>query len=388
MRIITTIISVLAAALLGISSSSAFAAGTDTWVGNTDANWNTAGNWTTSGGSTPPANGDSLVFGAAGSFAPNNNITGLSVNNFNFNSGASAFTISGNAITLTGTLTDPASVGETLSGIAIGSGVTAAIKNTASGGGTLALGALTTAGSGTVLLTKTSPISTSTTTSQDRVSGDNNLGGWVVIDNGNNIYDWANSGASGVNNIVAVNYVSGGTGNAGNVRYQSGTTSLNINGSWVSINLQGSSTILNINGTQVFLDTGGIILSGGATLGGSKPVKSNNGKFYVYVPDTGAINNSAGLQNNGATAATLIKSGPGTLSLPSANTYTGGAILYAGTVSVGAAGAFGTTAGTLTFAGGNLDCSSANLTLNSLPQAWNADFTFVGSQNLNLGPVP
>ena len=54
----------IAAALPAVSVQSA---GTDTWAGNTDANWNTAANWTTSGGSTPPANGDSLVFGAAGS---------------------------------------------------------------------------------------------------------------------------------------------------------------------------------------------------------------------------------------------------------------------------------------------------------------------------------
>ena len=54
-----------AVALLGISSPVGFAAGTDTWVGNTDVKWSTALNWTTSGGSTPPADGDSLVFGSA-----------------------------------------------------------------------------------------------------------------------------------------------------------------------------------------------------------------------------------------------------------------------------------------------------------------------------------
>jgi len=64
-----------------LSTVSMYAAGTDTWVGNTDANWNTAGNWTTVGGSTPPANGDSLVFGSASTTALNNNISSLSVNN-------------------------------------------------------------------------------------------------------------------------------------------------------------------------------------------------------------------------------------------------------------------------------------------------------------------
>jgi len=93
---------VLAALTLGLGRPALFAAGTDTWVGNTDANWNTAANWTTSGGSTPPTSGDSLVFGAAGAsgLTLNNNITSLSVNKLTFNSGASSFTFGGNGFTL------------------------------------------------------------------------------------------------------------------------------------------------------------------------------------------------------------------------------------------------------------------------------------------------
>ena len=63
----TTIRILTALAAVALSTVSVLAAGTDTWGGNTDANWNTAANWSTVGGGTPPANGDSLVFGAAGS---------------------------------------------------------------------------------------------------------------------------------------------------------------------------------------------------------------------------------------------------------------------------------------------------------------------------------
>jgi hypothetical protein len=169
----TTIQIFTALAAVALSTVSVLAAGTDTWVGNTDANWNTAGNWTTSGGSTPPASGDSLVFGAQGSSGTslNNNISSLSVNNLTINSGASAFTMSGNGLTLNGTLTDNASVNESFNGIAIGSAGPTAIKNTTSGGGTLALGALTETAPGTVLLTKTSPISTSTVNLDSESSG-------------------------------------------------------------------------------------------------------------------------------------------------------------------------------------------------------------------------
>jgi fibronectin-binding autotransporter adhesin len=97
----------LGLAVAGLSTHSAQAVVTDTWVGNTDANWNTAANWDTT---VVPTTGDSLVFGAAGSQGAtlNNNITGLSVNNFTINSTASAFTFNGSALTLTGTLTDNA----------------------------------------------------------------------------------------------------------------------------------------------------------------------------------------------------------------------------------------------------------------------------------------
>jgi autotransporter-associated beta strand protein len=168
-----------------------------------------------------------------------------------------------------------------------------------------------------------------------------------VIDNGNNTYDFAQSGTSGVNNITAAPTGGGGTGNAGNVKYTSGTTSFNVNGSWVTINLQGASTVLNINGTQIYLDEGGIILSGGATLGGGKPVKSNAGKFYVYVPDSGTIN--ASLQAK--TTEPLYKMGPGNLTLNSTagnNNYTGGTVVNQGTLTLGAGGGSGEIKNTLT----------------------------------------
>jgi autotransporter-associated beta strand protein len=103
-----------ALAFVALSTVSGQAAGTDTWVGNTDATWNTAGNWDTA---VVPANGDSLVFGAAGSKGAtlNNNVSSLSVNNFTINSSASGFTFNGNALTLAGTLTDNAGTGETIS---------------------------------------------------------------------------------------------------------------------------------------------------------------------------------------------------------------------------------------------------------------------------------
>ena len=89
---------------------------------------------------------------------------------------------------------------------------------------------------------------------------------------------------------------------------------------------------------------------------------------------TSAANTSGGLTKNGA----------GTLTLSAVNTYSGGTTLAAGTLQLGNAGALGS--GTLTFTGGNLDSTVANLVnANNNAQAWNADFTFAGTQNLDLG---
>lgn len=79
-----------------------FEAGAATWVGNTSSDFNTGANW--SGGVVPTLAGDTFVFNAAGSsgLVLNNNLTGqvLFSGGISFNSGAGAYTLNGNAVTL------------------------------------------------------------------------------------------------------------------------------------------------------------------------------------------------------------------------------------------------------------------------------------------------
>ncbi len=86
----------------------------------------------------------------------------------------------------------------------------------------------------------------------------------------------------------------------------------------------------------------------------------------------------------------VTKVGTGTLALNGANLFSGGVNLNVGKIIVGNAAALGSAASTFTLEGGTtLDCSIANLAVaNKNPVALNGNFTFTGTQNLNLGAGP
>jgi autotransporter-associated beta strand protein len=81
----------------------------------------------------------------------------------------------------------------------------------------------------------------------------------------------------------------------------------------------------------------------------------------------------------------LTKNGTGTLTLSGNNNYSGGTTLNTGTLNINNATALGTA--TFTIAGGTIDNTSGSaITLSSNnTQSWNSDFTFTGTNDLNLG---
>jgi autotransporter-associated beta strand protein len=102
-------------------------------------------------------------------------------------------------------------------------------------------------------------------------------------------------------------------------------------------------------------------------------VTVNNSSQSYSITGTGAINGSGG----------ITKSGTASLTLATANGFSGGVQLNGGTLNVNHNTALGT--GTLTIAGGTLDNTSGSARTASNAQGWNGDFTFIGSNDLTLG---
>lgn len=151
-----------------------------------------------------------------------------------------------------------------------------------------------------------------------------------------------------------------------------GATSLSFSGSGTSV-LAGANTY-----TGPTAITGGTLSLAGTLTG---TAISTSGTGILSQTSTGAI--------RGAVSLTL--GGSGTSILAGANTFTGPTTLTAGTLVLnnGAAGTTTSSAlgtGALIINGGALDSTVAGVVLGTNnPQTWNADFTFLGTQSLNLG---
>ena len=102
---------------------------------------------------------------------------------------------------------------------------------------------------------------------------------------------------------------------------------------------------------------------------------NNSGSAYS-ISGTGSINGTTSIVKNGSSALTLA----------TANTFTGGVLLNAGTLNINNASAIGS--GALTVAAGTTldNTSGAAVTLSTNnTQNWNGDITFTGTNDLNLG---
>jgi autotransporter-associated beta strand protein len=88
----------------------------------------------------------------------------------------------------------------------------------------------------------------------------------------------------------------------------------------------------------------------------------------------------------GAGAVLLVqKTGTGTETLSNVNSFTGGTTLAGGQLNINNASALGTGPFTISGVSTIDNTSAAAITLPNNPETWSADFTFRGTQNLNVG---
>src|SRR3984893_661598 len=125
--------------------------------------------------------------------------------------------------------------------------------------------------------------------------------------------------------------------------------------------------------------------SGTNTIDAPIVLGAGNGLTQTFTQASGGtliINGVISNTNN----VTLSLAGAGIIQLAGANTYSGGTTLANGTtVRINKATALGT--GTFTISGGTIDNTTAGaITLsNNNAQAWNGNFSFTGTKDLNLG---
>ncbi len=150
----------------------------------------------------------------------------------------------------------------------------------------------------------------------------------------------------------------------------------NLNGGLLSV-----ASLSSGSGTAVFNFNGGM-LNIAATFASNLPIALNTSSFNATF-DTGGYNVTLSGPLSGPGG--LVKADSGTLTLAGSNTYSGGTTLSAGQLDLNNASALGT--GTFTISGGTIgNTSGAAITLSTNnAQFWNGDFTFAGTNDLNLG---
>ena len=164
---------------------------------------------------------------------------------------------------------------------------------------------------------------------------------------------------------------------------------------------------LILNGTGIAL--GGALTNSSAIaasysgiidLGSDSSIVTNPGGIYVtntsldmvtFDLTLGGSGDSGSLESvlSGSSANKLTKNGSGTWTVSGNNTFSGGTTLNAGTLNINDPNALGAVGGIFTINGGTIDNTLGGpSSLDNYPQAWKGDFTFTGTDNLDLGDGP
>ncbi len=371
---------------------------------------NTSGGVTFSGAGSTTLTGTSTYSGATtvnsgtlrlNGFVDINASSGVTVNG----SGAKLLQISSTTLTPTVTLTQGTVDGTgTISTLNVGNSVgnTVAVGNGSSG--SLAIGSLTFNGAATVnlglngtLVDKSIATSSLATNTAGMVTLNvTNPGLWVTGSYDLISYSGTLGGAgfskfalgplAGLGGRQSAALANTGTAVALVIAGDSPVWTGLFSGEWSTGIIGGSKNwkMLTSGGATDFLANDLVLFDDTAT--GTTTITINDG---TVSPISTLFNNSALNYtlggSNGINTGTLTKNGAGSLVLNNPNSYSGATTLNGGTLHINNASAIGT--GTLVINGGAINNTSGSLKTLSTnnPQNWNGNFTFGGSNDLNLG---
>jgi autotransporter-associated beta strand protein len=353
---------------------------THTWDGGgtTNSYFSNATNWV---GDVAPVDGDALVFDGTARLDANNDQTGWTLASVTFNSGAGAFVITGNDITLTGAITNNDNSDQAINlNIAVAATliIDAASGNIIIGGVISGAGGLTKTGNYTLTLKSMNTLTGTATISAGTV----NVGGGTGTGTLNNCANIVNNSIFIIERTSATSYAScpiSGSGSiqinaAGPVTFGSnsytGSTTVNagtLNAASTTAFGNNSAVIMADNAAAV-LDLNGYnnsigSLTGGGTTGGTVSL----GAATLTIGGDGTSPAAyAGVIFG--TAGAVTKIGAGTLTLSGTNTYTGTTTINAGTIQAGSTSAFGSNSALImaNVSGAMLDISGYNNSIGSI----------------------
>jgi autotransporter-associated beta strand protein len=370
--------------LFGTSLVSRAQTATNTWDGGATgnaaarANWTSAGNW----GGTAPIAGSVLIFAGTTKLTANTNLfpAGTGFFSISFASGAGAFTLTGNAISLTNGITNNSTNTQTLNlnGITLGGAQTfnasagnltfTALNNITNAGFLLTFagasnstvnsiisgtGGVTKTGAGTLLLTNANTFTGATTLSAGTLRATTSAAslGAGALSLGGGVLELAND--TGLNYGRATTVTASAQINSDRLTAGAGVThtlgTLSIGAQTLTIGSDATTTS----------GTAGITF-GATTLSATGAVFDvNTNNALLTLASVGGAGNSFTVTGAGNTTVTgvigtvaggVTKTGTGTLTLSGANTYTGGTTISNGVVSISASDRLANT-GALTLNG-------------------------------------
>ncbi|WP_338285589.1 autotransporter-associated beta strand repeat-containing protein [Luteolibacter sp. LG18] len=357
-------------------------AATETWVGGT-ATWSTPANW--SGTHQPPITADALVFGAAGAGGTtlNNDLTSTSftVAGITFSSGAAAYTIGGNAFTLSGGLTNSSTSAQVLNTALTLSGNQAVSVGSATGsvtfGGAISgTGVTLTTNGGAVVASGTvfkSPVSLASLVAQGNAAAGQAYAsnqttsfdsgasltttGNVVVGRSNLVFkgnatatvagtitnvgatsrDWARVVIQDTANLTAAGLDLFGPVNSATGQFNLNGGTLRVGSIAACDSTDATYAVRNVfNGTQVVAtqdNTAFLTITKSQFFAGSNKAYVGNGGA-LFDSNGHNIASATALQNDTGATGPLVKSGAGTLTLSGACTYTGTTTVNGGTLKI------------------------------------------------------